>query len=472
MKIIEKILTNRSKILGLNERQLDYIRKNNLKPAIRIADDKILTKKYLKKAGIPVPQKIAEIKNVKELNNFDYNSLPNTFVIKPVTGVRGGGIDIFYNKDKEGRFIRSDRSKASIEDIKTHARDILDGKYSLFNEPDRVLIEERIRPHKNFKYYTFKGTPDIRVIVYNKIPIMSYIRIPTKESDGKANLDLGAIGAGIDIAVGKTTNAIIGKSKPIEYVPSTGLSLSGIRIPFWDKILRYAIETSMATSLGYGAIDFLIDQEKGPVVVEINARPGLSIQLANNDGLKWRLKKAKGLKVKSIEHGIRIGKTLFGGEIEEEIEQISGKRVIGLIQNISLYSLDGKIKESVKAKIDTGADSSSIDLSLAEKLGYTDIIEALEAYELNKNDISFEEARKLMRTLNKEITPKFEYLRDISLIKSSHGISLRPTVKITIEIEGYKFETYGNIYDRKKLNFKVIIGRKSLNNFLLDPSKK
>src|SRR5690606_18255766 len=164
--------------------------------------------------------------------------------------------------------------------------------------------------HKVFKPYTYKGTPDVRVIVFNNIPIMSYVRIPTKESNGKANLDLGAIGAGIDMAVGKTTSAIVGKSNRIEYVPGTNLPLSGLRIPYWDRILRYAIEASKATKLGFGAIDFLIDREKGPLIVELNARPGLSIQIANEDGLRWRLKKATGLKVKTTERGIRLAKDL------------------------------------------------------------------------------------------------------------------------------------------------------------------
>jgi len=43
------------------------------------------------------------------------------------------------------------------------------------------------------------GLPDIRVIVYNRIPIVAMLRIPSKYSDGKANLHLGAYAAGIDL---------------------------------------------------------------------------------------------------------------------------------------------------------------------------------------------------------------------------------------------------------------------------------
>jgi alpha-L-glutamate ligase-like protein len=465
------ILKNRKAVLGRNERQLFYIRRFNLRRAKRIADNKILSKVILKRNNIPVPKKITVIRSHKDLEYFDFDSLPKSFVVKPVKGTRGGGIEIFYNRDHNGNWIRSDRSKMSLNDLKSHCRDIIDGKYSLFNEPDIILFEERVKSHKNFKYYTYKGTPDIRVIVYNKIPIMSYIRLPTKESGGKANLDLGAIGAGIDIAVGKTTYAIIGKSTNIENVPDTGIALSGLKIPYWDRILRYAVEASIATKLGFGAIDFLIDQELGPLIVELNARPGLSIQLANDDGLRWRLKKARGIKVKSVDQGIRLGKDLFGGEIEEEIETISGKQVIGLIENVTLISKDGNYKETVKAKVDTGADSTSIDRELAIRLGYEEVIKAVEAENVPA-DLSREVGVTLMKELAQKLTPLYSDLVDINLVSSSHGSSIRPYVKISLKMDDLLIETNATIYDRSKLQYPIILGRKSLSKFLIDPSKR
>jgi len=43
------------------------------------------------------------------------------------------------------------------------------------------------------------GLPDIRVIAYNMVPVMAMMRIPTKESGGKANIHGGACAVGIDI---------------------------------------------------------------------------------------------------------------------------------------------------------------------------------------------------------------------------------------------------------------------------------
>jgi alpha-L-glutamate ligase-like protein len=463
------IYRNRKKVLGLNDRYLNYIREHNPKAAFKIADNKLLTKKVLNKAGIPTPKLIAVISDYEELEKFDWSSLPNSFVMKPVSGLEGGGIDIFYNKDKNGFWIRANKSRADINDMKQQAKDILDGKFSLNQLPDKVFFEERIRSHKVFKYYTYKGSPDVRVIVFNNIPIMSFLRLPTKQSEGKANLALGAIALGIDMAKGVTTSGIQGKSKEIEYIPGTKLYASGLKIPFWNKILGYSIQAQQATHLNFAAVDFLIDDEMGPVVVEMNARPGLSIQIANNDGLRWRLKKAMGLKVKTPERGIRLAKDLFGGEIEEEIEMISGKEVIGIYEKLTIYNSKNETIDCL-AKIDTGADSSSIDKTLAVKLGFKDLIDEIENKNL-PNDLDAVAGMKLAKEISQDLMPKYPYLIGTNFIKSSHGTSLRANVKITIKIKESLFETNATIFDRSALTYPVIIGRKSLQKFLVDPSK-
>jgi len=463
-----RIFKNRKKVLGLNDRYLSYIRKYNHRNAFKIADNKLLTKIILNKAGIPTPKLIKVIPNYRSLESFDWNSLPNSFVIKPVSGLEGGGIDIFYNRDSKGDWIRADKSRATINDIKQQAKEILDGKYSLNQMPDKVFFEERVRSHKAFKYFTYKGSPDIRVIVFNSMPVMSFLRLPTKESGGKANLALGAIAMGIDIAKGTTTSGIQGKSKSIEYIPGTKLHASGLRIPYWNKILTYAIQAQQATHLNFAAIDFLIDAELGPMIVEMNARAGLSIQLANDDGLRWRLRKAMGLKVTSIEKGIRLAKDMYGGEIEEEIETISGKEVIGIYEKVEFHN--GEKVEECLAKIDTGADNTSIDKELAIKLGYGDLLNEPDLQEINK-EFSSSEWLSVARELDKKLMPKYEFLSSINLIKSSHGSSLRPNVKIMMRIKDNLFETTATIFDRSSLTYPAIIGRKSLTKFLVDPSK-
>ena len=460
---------NRKKVLGINERNLSYITEYNSNKSKKIADNKVLTKTVLNNAEIPTPKLITIIHDQKELREFDFSTLPNSFVLKPVTGLEGGGIEIFYNRDKQNNWIRGDKSKVSPDELYHHCIDILNGRFSIHQDPDSILIEERVKIHHEFKYYSYKGTPDIRVIVFNNIPIMSYIRLATKESAGKANLAMGAIGVGIDLAKGRTTSAIHGKSGYIEYVPGTKLRLSGLRIPYWGKILQYAVEAQKATNLKFAAVDFLLDRDLGPLIVELNARPGLSIQLANDDGLRWRLKKATGLKVKDVEKGVRLGKDMFGGEIEEGIESIAGKDLIGIYETVTFYGKDDKSTATI-AKVDTGADSTSIDKEIARKLGYTEVLEIIDSGMIPEN-IDYEDGLKIVRKLNEELTKKYDDVYEINLVKSSHGMSIRVNIILKIKIQDTTYETKVSIFDRGGLTYNAIIGRKSLTKFLIDPSK-
>lgn len=466
---------NSKQILGLNARYLGYIRPHNKASAFDIADNKIATKLVCQKNEIPVPEMLAKFDNLKELEDFDFSTLPKSFVVKPVRGTKGGGIEIFYNKDKEGNWIKSNGKRVSLDELKNHCGDIIDGKYSMFSQRDTVLIEERIKPHKAFRYYTYKGTPDVRVIVFNNMPVMAMLRLPTERSQGKANLDLGGIGVGIDLAVGKTTNSISGKKGFIEFVPGTQIPLSGLKIPQWDKLLEYAVKAANACKLGFGGIDILIDNEKGPLIIEVNARPGLSIQLANDEGLQQRLKKATDIKVRSIEKGIRLSKDLFGGEIEEEIEAISGKQVVGLIENVKLVSKDGKTIIPRKAKIDTGATITSIDTNLAIELGFGDAIHYAESImnEIPKNFTDLSEIKRVAK--EEELNKKLEEHPDIigtAIIKQSNGINYRISVNCELQISGITLNAKATIMDRTNLSYKVLIGARDLKKFLVDPSKK
>lgn len=469
MANIAEYFKNRKKVLGINERNLVYIRPYNKRKAKKIADNKLLTKKVLAKAGIPVPKLIATISNLVELEKFDWDSMPSSFVIKPVSGLEGGGIEIFYNRDNHGNWIKADGSKVSIDGMKLLARGIIEGNFSLHNQEDQCFFEERVKIHKAFKYYSFKGAPDIRIIVFNNIPIMSYVRLPTVQSGGKGNLAKGAIGAAIDLATGVTTNAIIGKSQPIETVPGTDLRLSGLKIPYWNKIVRYAVEAQRATGLGFAACDFLIDRDLGPLIVELNARPGLSIQLANRDGLKWRLEKAQGLKVKTVDQGIRLGKDLFGGEIEEEVENLTGKEVIGFVEWVTLFNKDQTKSETVKAKIDSGALLTSIDSDLAVKLGYKDAIDYFASFKIS-DDLTRQKAKEFCDMYEEKIE-KHEDILDLSIVHSSHGITIRPIIRFNISISGTKLEVKANVISREKMIYPVIIGRRDMNYFIIDPSK-
>ncbi|MDP2837727.1 MAG: sugar-transfer associated ATP-grasp domain-containing protein [Candidatus Moranbacteria bacterium] len=460
-----------NRLLGMNARNLEYIRPHNRKRGMEMADSKLLCKRVLKKNSLAAPALIAKIKNREELEAFDWNTLPDSFALKPNRGFGGEGILVVYAR-KKGRldaWVKADGAIITVEDLHAHISNIFDGSFSLANSPDIAFFEERLKLLKLFKPYSFKGIPDIRVIVFNRVPVMAMLRLPTRASDGKANLQQGAIGVGIDLATGTTTTAIIGKGHIIEYIPGTRLVLSGIKIPYWKEILRMSVEAQTISGLGFLGADISIDRDRGPVILELNARPGLSIQLANLAGLKDRLKRVSGLKIKTTERGMRVGMNLFGGEIEEEIEELSGKRVIGSTEKIKLIGKDGKEIE-VEAKIDTGADSTSIDTELAKELGFGDVLKFFETIPkpLSTN-------REELRVLSDEYDAKYRSahsdLQAITFTYSANGLSMRPKIEISLLIDSLTIPARVTVVDRASLEYPVIIGRKNLQKFLVDVSK-
>lgn len=462
------ILKNRNKLLGMNARNLRFIRPNNPKKAIRIADDKLLSKKILRKGRIPVPKLIAKIRNFEDLDNFNWNKLPNSFALKPTRGFGGEGIIVVYGKKKNrpDAWIKADGSIITIEDFRNHIHNILDGSFSLSGVPDTAFFEERLRLLKLFKPYSFKGIPDIRVIVYNKVPVMAMLRLPTRESGGKANLQQGAVGVGIDLASGVTTTAVQGKkSKIVDTIPNSRLSVSGLRIPFWREILELAVKTQEISGLGFLGADVAIDKERGPVFLEVNARAGLSIQVANQAGLQERMERIEGLKIKTIKRGVNVGMDLFGGEIEEELEDISGQRVIGGIEKVKLIGRREKEVE-VEAKIDTGAGWSSIDVELAKQLGFEKTVLAYESL-----NIKYEDIKNLDKKERWNIFKDIPHIESTVVVHSSHGTTYRPMVKIKIVIDRRVIYSKVTIIDRGHLKYPIIIGKRNLGKFLIDVNK-
>ncbi len=462
------------KILGMNARNISYIKPYNKRKAIERVDDKIRFKRILEKNGIPTPALLGKIATYQDLREFNFENLPSSFVLKPAAGFGGEGIVVLYGEQKrkaeeERVWVRRKGDYFPESRVRNHVYNILDGSFSKTNTPDTAFFEERIQMTKFFRPLAYKGIPDIRVVVFNSTPVMAMLRLPTRQSGGAANLHAGGIGIGIDIARGITTNAIM-NDHLIETLPDTGQTLSGIKLPKWDQILRVAIETAKVTNLGFTGIDIALDREKGPVVLEANARPGLAIQIANLSPLKERLEKVHGLKEPSTSRGIRIAKDLFGGEIEEEVEDITGKQVIGLTHPITLLGSDN-ITINIRAKVDTGADSSSIDSELVKELGYERVFEEFDALNIDMEQ-PYYKLNQISDEINTELkNDSSKILAKVVIVRSGNGYSIRPYIRLNVKIEEKSYTCLFSISDRSQLNYKVLLGKRDLKSFLVDPNK-
>ena len=422
-------------ILGINSRSADYLLLNK-KPARKRADYKLLTKRMLRSAHVAHPKLLGVLNDARQVRDFDWSKLESGFAIKPVQGFGGQGIILVRKPAKEeGRFWTVEGKKISTDDLVLHTVDIVEGKYSHNNLPDKAMIEERITIHPKFKKMAVGGAPDVRVIVFNKIPVMAMLRLPTEESRGKANLHQGALGLGIDMATGITTHGVY-KNKQIKYFPDTNKKVNGIAIPFWDKILLMAVKTQKVSHLPYLSVDMLIDNEKGPVVLELNDQPGLSIQLANMTGLRRRLQRVEGLEVESSEKGVKIGKALFASKFANRVSFAGEtKPVLAIFESAKVKTNKNKWVE-VRCKIDTGARSTSIDQSLAMELG-------------------------LLIPENVLWTKK---------VKNSLGLEERTMIAITFKLKSKIIRTRASLTNRASLRRQFLIGRRDLKEFVVDPA--
>ena len=107
--------------------------------------------------------------------------------------------------------------------------------------------------------------------------------------------------------------------------------------------------------------------------------------------------------------------------------------ILGLTEEISIFGKDNK-EEKLRARIDTGATASSVDIKLAEKLGLGPVI----------------------RT---------------KLVKSASGKKVRDIVMVEVNIKGKLIKGEFSLANREGLSYSVLIGQNVLKEgyFLVDP---
>jgi alpha-L-glutamate ligase-like protein len=275
-------------ILGMNRRNAAYILDHNPRALFPVVDDKLRMRDVCLCLGVPTPAVYAVISSYSMLRRLtQLLGCRDDFVIKPNRGSAGRGVQVIVGRARNA-YLRHNGERLGEEQLRQHVSDILSGMYSLGGQPDQAIFQQRVRLHPAFERISYKGIPDIRVILYRGRPAMAMLRLPTRASNGRANLHQGGIGAGVDLATGRTHHAVL-YNRFVQLHPDTGVSVIGWEVPHWQQVLRMSERVGGAVGLGYLGVDVVVDAVEGPMLLEANARPGLAIQIANGRGLLHRL---------------------------------------------------------------------------------------------------------------------------------------------------------------------------------------
>ena len=356
-------------LLWQNARNLEYIKGESFQVAKKLADSKLTTKRFLAKHKVAVPETLGILKKHSEVDIEKIKNYEPPFVVKPNNGYGGKGILVIDSLSAEGKFITNSGESFSPQELVEHFIYILDGFFSLSWGRDQVIIEKKIILTKEIELLGKFGLPDIRIIAYNMVPVMAMMRIPTKESWGKANIHGWACAAGIDIGTGGLTY-ISHHGKTVKSIPGIG-DVRGIIIPEWDNVLSLAVQIQQVTGIKFLGCDVVLDEWDGPLLLEINIRPGLEIQNVNLAPLKTRLDKVEWVQISSVEKWVRLGRDLFSWDIEERIQNVSGKKVAGLQEYLKIIHWEKNYNYIADIRI--SATDNILDRDFAQEVLKIDI---------------------------------------------------------------------------------------------------
>lgn len=196
--------------------------------------------------------------------------------------------------------------------FKSNLVHILDGQYKLWNKPDNILVEELIEAGEWFEAFCEWGLADIRIIVFNLVPIAAMVRVPTEKSDGKANLAQWWIALGIDIGTGRISSVAwkwAGKSYTKAF-PEEYKHFKWMKVPFWDDLMLLSANVQFFVNIGYVGLDWVITKS-WPKLLEVNWRSGIEIQNITMQPMLSRIQKIEDIHITTPTKGVEIAKSLF-----------------------------------------------------------------------------------------------------------------------------------------------------------------
>ncbi len=257
--------------------------------------DKLITKRFLAHAGLPVPQLAAVIgrsgraetgqplSTPDELRHWLGDAAPEPVVFKPVLGSRGDGVLILGERGAaRARWHRVPGQSIDVDGIVNH---VFRGRGDPY-----VLVEERLHPHPELTVFSADVLHTARILTTldgDAQVIAAALRIGLGDASVD-NFSKGNLAAPIDLATGGLGRAVYKRQRAARLVehPVTGARIEGRKVPDWDRTVAMLRIAALATPFNPVQGWDVAFTSSGPVIVEANGRWDLGVtQLAPDLGL-------------------------------------------------------------------------------------------------------------------------------------------------------------------------------------------
>src|SRR5262249_29282272 len=167
-------------VLGANARNTRCILDHNPRGRFPLVDNKRAMHELCRSAGVRTPDLYASLPTHAALRHLPRLLAPHDeFVIKPNRGAGGRGILVVTGR-ADGGFLRQNGRWMTSDDVRRLTSEIISGLYSLGGFEDEALVQERVRPDPSLERLSYRGTADIRIVLYCSEPVMAMLRLPTR----------------------------------------------------------------------------------------------------------------------------------------------------------------------------------------------------------------------------------------------------------------------------------------------------
>ena len=150
----------------------------------------------------------------------------------------------------------------------------------------------------------------------------------------------------------------------------------------------------------------------------------------------------------------------------------SNFKLIGEFCLVSIFA-DNHNFLDIPAKIDSGADSSSLHINSAEINEAGDLVISLPSFYAHPDYATTKITERIKKSKTSEtiIIPKCKY-RDITIVSSNGHGQKRYKTNLKISINGFEFETSFTLSNRNKNRYPILLGKHALKGrYLVDVSK-